>query len=137
MNELMIVANVAIVFGVVYKLFELFVCKKERTMLIEKLPADFFYEGKPKNLDFSSVSLFSSFGKFTALRFGMLFLGLGCGLILGYAIIQGTLVEYFQDRPNWEIRDTASIVFGASTLIGGGIGLVLSFIIEVIVLRKK
>ena len=37
MNELMIVANVAIVFGVIYKLFELFVGRKERMMIIEKL----------------------------------------------------------------------------------------------------
>ena len=37
MEELMVVANVAIIFGVVYKLFELFVGKKERMMLIEKL----------------------------------------------------------------------------------------------------
>ena len=38
MDELTIVANVAIVFGVIYKLFELFVGRKERMMLIEKLP---------------------------------------------------------------------------------------------------
>ena len=136
MEELMIVANVAIVFGVIYKLFELFVCKKERTMLIEKLPADFFTEGKFKNVDLSSVSLLSNFGKFTALRFGMLFLGLGCGLLLGYCIVQNSMPEFF-GNPGRYIRDTASIIFGASTLIGGGIGLVLSFIIEVIVLRKK
>lgn len=136
MNELMIVANVAIIFGVIYKLFELFVCKKERTMLIEKLPSDFFSEGKLKNFDLSSVSLISNFGKFTSLRFGLLFLGLGCGLIFGYALLQGTLPGYF-DSPNWEVRNAASIIYGGSTLAGGGIGLVLSFIIELIVSRKK
>ena len=31
MEELMIVANVAIVFGVIYKLFELFAGRRERT----------------------------------------------------------------------------------------------------------
>ena len=40
MEELMVVANVAIIFGVVYKLFELFVGKKERMMLIEKLSSE-------------------------------------------------------------------------------------------------
>ena len=37
MDQLMIVANVAIVFGVIYKLFELCVGRKERMMLIDKL----------------------------------------------------------------------------------------------------
>ena len=46
MDELTIVANVAIVFGVIYKLFELFVGRKERMMLIEKLPAEALADGK-------------------------------------------------------------------------------------------
>ena len=40
MEQLMITVNVAIVFGVIYKLFELFVGRKERMMLIEKLPIE-------------------------------------------------------------------------------------------------
>lgn len=132
----MIVANVAIVFGVIYKLFELFVCKKERTMLIEKLPPEFFSEGKLKNLDLSSVSLFSYFNKFSALRFGLLFLGLGAGLILGYIIVQSTLPEFFNES-NWQVRDMASLILGASTLVGGGAGLIISFIIEILISSKR
>lgn len=49
MEELMIVANVAIVFGVIYKLFELFVGRKERMMLIEKLPVETLTDEKLKN----------------------------------------------------------------------------------------
>ena len=48
MEELMIVANVAIIFGVVYKLFELFVGKKERMMLIEKLSSEELMKGGTK-----------------------------------------------------------------------------------------
>ena len=48
MEELMIVANVAIVFGVIYKLFELFVGRKERMMLIEKLPVEALTDEKKK-----------------------------------------------------------------------------------------
>ena len=44
MEELMVVANVAIVFGVIYKLFELYVRRQERIMLIEKLSS-----GAPKS----------------------------------------------------------------------------------------
>ena len=49
MEELMIGANMAIVFGVIYKVFELFVCRRERMMLIEKmgdkLPSETFKNG--------------------------------------------------------------------------------------------
>lgn len=48
MEELMIVANVSIVFGVIYKLFELFVGRKERMMLIEKLPVETLTDEKLK-----------------------------------------------------------------------------------------
>ena len=48
MNELMIVANVAIIFGVMYKLFELYAKRKERIMLIEKLPPELLDKEKVK-----------------------------------------------------------------------------------------
>ena len=48
MEQLMITVNVAIVFGVIYKLFELFVGRKERMMLIEKLPIEVLTDDKSK-----------------------------------------------------------------------------------------
>ena len=65
LNELTIVANFAIVFGVIYKLFELFVCKKERMMLIEKLPSEALSNVKIKIFK-------SSNGSYTPLRVGCL-----------------------------------------------------------------
>ena len=117
MNELMIVANVAIVFGVTYKLFELFACRKERILLIEKLCEKL----PPKllaNRPFSLPSRSSASG----LRLGCLMIGLGIGLLVGFLIVQ-LLV--------WNASyKVTSVVYGACVLLGGGSGLLASYIIE-------
>ena len=123
MEELMIVANVAIVFGTLYKLFELFVGKKERQMLIDKLSENSLTEGKFKGLNMSSYYL--------ALRLGCLLLGLGLGILIGYIIICNSLSEYWMSDVNRQVRETASIIYGASTLLGGGLGMIVAFLIEV------
>ena len=89
MEQLMITVNVAIVFGVIYKLFELFV------------------------------------------RLGCLLMGLGLGLLIGYFIVVGTQPEYFMENVGHTVRETVSIIYGASVLLGGGLGLIVAFVIEV------
>ena len=123
MEELKIVANDAIVFGTIYKLFELFVGKKERLMLIDKLSENSLTEGKFKGLNMSSYYL--------ALRLGCLLLGLGLGILIGYIIICNSLSEYWMSDVNRQVRETASIIYGASTLLGGGLGMIVAFLIEV------
>lgn len=122
MEELMIVANVAIVFGVIYKLFELFVKRKERMMLIEKM-GDKLTPEVFKNGIFYLPSSFS----FGGLRLGCLLLGLGLGLLVGYVIVCLTGPE----RRGYRVSETISIIYGASVLLGGGLGLVVSYLIEV------
>lgn len=123
MEELMIVANVAIVFGTIYKLFELFVGKKERQMLIDKLSENSLTEGKFNGLNMSSY--------YSALRLGCLLIGLGLGILIGYIIICNSLSEYWMSDVNRQVRETASIIYGASTLLGGGLGMIVAFLIEV------
>ena len=141
MEELMIVANVAIVFCVVYKLFELIICRKERIMLIEKLPAESFANGKMKEgLNLSSVSLFSSMNKFISLRFGALFIGIGLGLILGYFISSVSFPDLYYSNnihSRMVVRDTVSIIYGSCVLFGGGFGLIVSFLVEMNIATKK
>ncbi len=72
MEELMIVSKVAIVFGVIYKLFELFAVRRERMMLIEKM-GDKLTPETFKNGIMYRPSLYS----FGGLRIGCLLLGLG------------------------------------------------------------
>lgn len=81
MEELMVVANVAIVFGVIYKLFELYVRRQERIMLIEKLSSGW----RPEEFKGNLLPQFSSSGNW-ALRGGCLMLGLGLGLLVGFIL---------------------------------------------------
>ena len=79
MDWIMIPLNFAIVFGGIYKVIELFVHKRERLMLISKIT-------ELKNIDFKGISLYSSGGKYTALRIGWLLTGIGFGFLLGFCI---------------------------------------------------
>lgn len=121
MKELMIVANVAIVFGVIYKLFELIVNRKERLSIIEKM--------SPEQLAKGGRGFSMKFKSFTALHFGCLLVGLGLGLLAGYMIACETQPGYPNDA-SWPVRDALSIIYGGSVLLGGGIGLLVAFLIE-------
>ncbi len=125
----MIVANVAIVFGTVYKLFELFVRGKERQMLIDKLSENSLSEGKFKG--------FISSSPYSALRIGCLLFGLGFGMLMGYFIIYNYFSQYWMDDANRQVRETVSIIYGASTLFGGGLGVLVAFVIEVFCTRNS
>ncbi len=122
MKELMIVANVAIVFGVIYKLFELFVGKKERMMLIEKLSSEELMKGGIRRPDFN-LFIFT----FSSLRFGCLMLGLGVGLLAGYFICCTSGLVFSNYINGYE---TSSLIYGACILLGGGLGLLVSFLVE-------
>lgn len=129
MEELMVVANVAIIFGVVYKLFELFVGKKERMMLIEKLSSEELMKGGAKR-----PALPLSTFTFSSLRFGCLMLGLGLGLLGGFFISLGTSNAYPDYMDAYRI---ASLIYGACVLLGGGVGLLVSFLIEWKISKKN
>ena len=126
MNELMIVANVAIVFGTIYKLFELFAGRKERLSLIEKL-GDKINPDTFKQGIFYKPNLFS----FNTLRAGCLLIGLGLGILLGYVIVSLNFPEYFSSNDNIRnISETVSTIYGSCFLLFGGLGLLASYIIE-------
>ena len=127
MEELMIVANVAIVFGVIYKLFELFAGRRERMMLIEKM-GDKLTPGDLRK-GFAYRPIYS----FGGLRFGCLLLGLGLGLLVGYAIVCLTNPEV----RGYRVSETLSIIYGASVLLGGGLGLVVSYIVELNQVKRE
>lgn len=111
----------------IYKLFELFVCRKERLTLIEKL-ADKLSAGDINsklslNLNYSRSRL-----TFGGLKAGMLMLGIGLGLLIGFFIRMNTFPNC--TNTNWEIDRQASVVYGACVLLFGGIGLLSAFLIE-------
>lgn len=126
------------IFGIVtlgfYKLFELFVCKKERLAIIEKMGEKFSPEMLGNKINLSSVGNVS----FSALKFGCLFAGLGLGLLVAYLICATTLEGYVDvsRNSNWEYRETISVIYGACVLLFGGIGLLSAFLVELKISKK-
>ena len=117
-----------------YKLFELFVCKKERLLIIEKMGEKFTPEMLGNKINLSLVGNVS----FSALKFGCLFVGLGLGLLVAYLICTTTLEGYVDvsRNSNWEYRETISVIYGACVLLFGGVGLLTSFLIELKISKK-
>ena len=91
-------------------------------MIIEKL-GDKLTPDTFKNGIFYRTGLFS----FGGLRMGCLMIGLGVGLLVGYGIISATQYSYFDGNRPYEVT---SVVYGACVLLGGGTGLVISYLIE-------
>ena len=137
MIEAIMVPAVCSIFVVgFYKLFELFVCKKERLLIIEKMGEKFTPDMLEHKINFSSIGKFSS----TALKFGCLFMGLGLGLLIGYLICSTTLEGYTNMgdvRLNYNMRETISIIYGACILLFGGLSLLIAFLVELKINKNK
>ena len=119
-----------------YKLFELFVCKKERLLIIEKMGEKFTPDMLEHKFNFSSIGKFSP----SALKFGCLLMGLGLGLLIGYLICSTTLEGYAEMgdvRLNYNMRETSSIVYGSCVLLFGGLSLLIAFLIELKINKNK
>lgn len=125
MEWIMIPLNLAIGFGCIYKVVELFVHRRERLLLISKI-------AELTHVDFKGISLYSSGNKYTALRIGWLLLGVGCGFLLGFCInMLATYGDYaFRADTDFMFRYrdyVGGIVYVASVCICGGIGLLMSY----------
>jgi len=106
----------------IYKLFELFVRRKERMAMIEKMS---FGDGvvMPPDVTLWLPRPAQTFG---ALRIGLLLIGIGLGLVI--AIIMNS----YMSIPNrqWEI------LYFALMLLFGGLGLVVAYLMEQKNLKK-
>lgn len=120
---------IGIVCAAIYGLFELFVRKKERLAIIEKIG---------DKLDASAFDMKIGLprlanGSFSSLKAGCLLSGIGLGLLIGF-LISGTVGLNLDDRMGREIIST---VYGASVLLFGGIGLIIAFVIELKLSKEK
>ena len=129
MNFLEAPLTCGIVFYFIYMTFELFVRKQERIGIIEKLgqnmtPLD------PTILKNQFSSLLPSFQKksFTSLRNGCLFVGIGLGLLVGL-YINLNMSGIFEIDRSWG-QNISSVAYGAPVLLFGGLGLIISYLIE-------
>lgn len=118
----------------IYGLFELFLRRKERLAIIEKigdkLDASAF-EGKLGLPNY--INRFS----FNGLKVGCLLTGVGLGLLIGFIInisLMQTAAFYQND---WYGREVAGVAYGASVLLFGGAGLILAFIIEMKMAKRN
>ena len=128
LDFIMVPAVVGIITLGIYKLFELFVRKKERLIIIDKIGDKLTPDILSGQIDFSTnIPKFSS----SALKFGCLFMGLGIGLLVAFAVHYNfaDFVEnaYYQ----------RSAVYGSCVLLFGGLGLLIAFIVELKVSKKK
>lgn len=132
-------------FGVItlgiYKLFELFVCKKERLTVIEKMGDKFTPDMLEHKIGFSSIGNFS----FSALKIGCLLAGMGLGLLVGFFVCSAGIPGYLYndgklDINGWDrnmVHEVSSMLYGASVLLFGGIGLLVAFVVELKLGGKK
>lgn len=133
MDFIMAPAIVGIVFLSIYKIFELIVRRKERMTIIEK-----FSGIDCKDMKLPDLSSEKIFGRFVSLRFGCLFLGIGLGLLIGIAICTNLRpAGILLGDSVFEMRNVAAMVNGASVMLFGGLGMLISFIIESIMSRKE
>ena len=131
--------TIPLTFGIVtfgiYKLFELFVCKKERLIIQEKMNFDAAGTNYLNLKSYNNPLPFS----FSALKIGCLLMGLGLGLILGIVLfaLNVETVQSFKELDPYNYRAFISMIIGASVLFTGGAGLLLAFIIECKCSKKK
>lgn len=115
------------VFGI-YKLFELFVCKKERLIILEKI--NFDAVGTDYLKSFNNPLPFS----FSALRVGCLLLGLGLGIVLGMGLfalnIENVKAYAEMESHYYSVYTFATLIISGGVLLMGGAGLILAFLIE-------
>jgi hypothetical protein len=116
----------------VYSLCELYACRKERIMMLERFgektpPAAL--RGKFELPVFTRKS-------FSGLKAACLLIGLGLGLIVGL-MISTQLVSDGYALSGRNYRDLHTVAYAAPVLIFGGIGLLTSFLIENKASRQK
>lgn len=113
-----------------YKFVELLAHRKERLVMIDKLTDNSLVSKDDIDRIFASKNDGS---RFVALRFGALFAGIGLGLLLGFVIVQCTFGMNWVNNEGsayYRVRETIGVIYGASTLVFGGIGLLISFVLE-------
>jgi hypothetical protein len=136
MEELMAIAIVGITTLCIYRLFELFVRKKERLAIIEKL------EERMASGEIKETLKFPIFGKIDysysswALKISLLMIGVGLGAIIAffiqYQLVGDLLLQNNSDT--WEIRRNLhgfqEVIYLSCIAVFGGVGLLAAYLIE-------
>ena len=112
----------------IYRLFELYVRRKERMAIIEKLGEQI--KLSEANVDLNLPIFRQSNGNW-ALKISLLLVGVGIGLLIAWGIeFAATNGQFKISGDNWKFNHQIGIVYFASAAIFGGIGLLIAYFIE-------
>lgn len=135
MNFIMVPLVTGIVTLGIYKFFELLICRRERREIIGKLEPGSLIDylklvpmGLRTGATIRTASETAPGIPVGALKVGCLLLGLGAGLLFGFMLTRITEIQSY---------DTRSAVYGGSVLVFGGLGLIVSFIVERVLSRRR
>ena len=124
MNFIIIPLNMLIVFGTIYKLFELFVRKEERKMVINKI-------AEISKVDLNYIDIRMGSVSNWALRLGALMIGVGLGLFIAF-FLNGMVTngDYWRGEDPRSYRYVAEILYGSCVCFFGGIALLIAYFVE-------
>ena len=111
----------------VYKIFEALIRRKERMMLVEKI--EMLQPHSLQSYDYLPNR------RFSALRFGLLLVGIGLGLITAWVLslsVLNVVASHKQSLGNefYRFRDMYGVIYLAAPAFFGGIGLFISYLLE-------
>ena len=134
MDFITVPLTTGIVFLAFYKVIELFVCRKERMAIIEKIGDKLSTSSLTNELElFNYGGLHISF---SALKTGCLLIGIGLGMLIGLLI--HIYVASMNDLgTSIGIRNMIEVAYGAPVLLFGGLGLIVAFIVEMKVKKSE
>lgn len=146
-SELAVAAGVIGVAFFIYKWFELIILKKERMNIIQRLEGESLMEytkripiglGRGNTVGADAVcaeKIHPVQPQAKALRWGMLMLGIGLGAFMG--VLSAYNIDISRFESIYSPRYMCELIVGAWIILGGGLGLVLAFIIERIMYKKE
>lgn len=117
-----------IVFWFVYLVFELFVRRDERKMLIEKMASSEESDVSkflPPRIFRFDLGIFQKVHRNYGLRIGLLMVGIGVGFLSGFLLDSFSLV-YLPGRN----EETPGIIYTACVCVCGGVAFVIAYVLE-------
>ena len=123
-----------VIFTTLYKIIELFGRRRERIMIIEKIT-------ELSKVNLSSLDLSMGRSRFNSLRVGCLLLGIGFGLSFAFWMLcEATAGKYIfgtYDEMRYFRIEIVGVVYLGCTTMFGGLGLLISYIIESVKNKKS
>lgn len=114
----------------VYKLFELYVCRKERLYILDHLKDHSFDGMKLPSLNNLGFNM-----SFSAFKWGFLLLGIGLGILIAHFIYIAE--SNFATYQNNVYSHSFQLLLGSCVTIFGGLGLIIGSYIELKIKRRS